>query len=124
MALLVQIWKTKPEVVQAQENEGRMTDAIIRALRAGCRDTRSKAVSLTSITLSFYLLGGFATDRNMFAPILYKALTFVLIDCYLNLELREELLKNFIVLFRDHQNIPIGILCEPFLKQININLEK
>lgn len=100
--MLVQFWKSKPEVIQAQENEGRMTDAIIRALRGACRDTRSKAVSLTAINLSFYLLGGFAGERNMFAPILYKALVFVLIDCYLNLELREELLKNFIQLFRDH----------------------
>ena len=79
-----------------------MTDAIIKALKGGCRDSRSKAVSITSINLSFYLLGGFASDRNMFAPIIYKALTFVLIDCYLNLELREELLKNFIQLFKNH----------------------
>ena len=96
ISLLVLIWKTKPEVVQAQENEGRMTDAIIKVLRNGSRDLRSKAISVTSINMSFFLLSGFATDRNMFAPILYKALTFVLIDCYVNLELREELLKNFI----------------------------
>ena len=96
ISLLVLIWKTKPDVVQAQENEGRMTDAIIKVLRNGSRDLRSKAISVTSINMSFFLLSGFATDRNMFAPILYKALTFVLIDCYVNLELREELLKNFI----------------------------
>jgi hypothetical protein len=55
---------------------------------------------------------------------LYKAMTFVLIESYLNIELRESLLKNFIHLFKAHPNIPVAILCEPLLKQIMINLEK
>jgi hypothetical protein len=64
----------------------------------------------------FTLLDGFAGERNQFAPIIYKALTFILIDSYANLDLREEILKHFIILFQKHQNIPIGILCEPLLK--------
>ena len=52
----------------------------------------------------------------MFAPILYKSMTFVLIESYLSIELRESLLKNFIELFKNHPNIPIAILCEPLLK--------
>lgn len=52
------------------------------------------------MTLTFALLDGFAKDRNMYAPILYKALTFILIDCYHDLELRQEIMKNFVVLFQ------------------------
>jgi len=50
----------------------------------------------------FILLDGFAGERNQFAPIIYKALTFILIDVYMNLDLREEMLKNFIILFQKH----------------------
>ena len=32
----------------------------------------------------FSLLDGFARDRNKYAPILYKALTFILIDVFNN----------------------------------------
>jgi hypothetical protein len=101
-----------------------MTDAIVQALKRGCRDLRSKSIRITSINLMFTLLDGFAGERNQFAPILYKALTFILVDGYANLDVREEMLKHFIVLFQKHQNIPIGILCEPLLKQIQINLDK
>jgi hypothetical protein len=76
----------------------------------------SKGVNQTCIHLAFYLLDTFASERNMFAPILYKSMTFVLIESYLNIEAREALLKNFIQLFKNHPNIPIAILCEPLLK--------
>lgn len=36
----------------------------------------------------------------MYAPIIYKMLTFVLIDCYTNLDFRHEMLKNFTSLFQ------------------------
>jgi hypothetical protein len=67
-------------------------------LKKGCRD-RSKAVSILSMNLMFSLLDSFAVDRNKFAPMLYKALTFIMIDCYSNIELREEMINNFINLY-------------------------
>jgi len=78
----------------------------------------------TSINLSFSLLFDFARDKNKFAPVIYKALTFMLIDGYHNHEIREEMMKNFVTLFTQYQNIPINILCEPLLKLIQINLHK
>ena len=99
---MVQIWKTKPEIVQTAVNDGSKADIIIKILKNGCRDLQSRSVSQTAIQLSFYLLECFATERNMFAPIIYKALTFILIDLYPHLESRETLLKNFIYLFRTH----------------------
>lgn len=49
-----------------------------------------------------------------------------MIECYTGQyqEIREEVIKNFILVFNMHPNIPINILCEPLLKQIQIYLEK
>ena len=65
----------------------------------GCRD-KLKIMSVLSVSLMTALLDQFAKDRNEYAPILYKALTFVLIEQYNNMDLREEILHNFIKLFR------------------------
>jgi hypothetical protein len=72
----------------------------------------------------FNLLFDFARDKNKQAPIIYKALTFMLIECYNFFEQREDLLKNFILLYKLYPNIPINILCEPLLKQVLIYLEQ
>lgn len=52
----------------------------------------------------------------MYAPVLFKAMTFILIDCYGNVELRTEITKHFVMLFREFQGMHIQILCEPLLK--------
>jgi hypothetical protein len=38
----------------------------------------------------------------MYAPILYKTLTFTLIDQFANPDIREELIKNFVIIFKKH----------------------
>ena len=47
----------------------------------------------------FDLLDGFAKGRNMYAPILYKTLTFILIENYPQPDIRDEILSNFDHLF-------------------------
>ena len=93
----------------------------MQVLKKGARD-RFKTVSILSMNLMSSLLLTFSKDRNKYAPIIYKAMTFILIDCYFNQELREEMINNFINLFRVIPTIPIQILCDPLLKQIWINL--
>ena len=75
-------------------------------LKKVCRDG-AKAISILSINLMFSLLDSLAKDRNEFAPIVYNALTYVMVDCYGNLELREEMLNNFINLFANDNSMPI-----------------
>jgi hypothetical protein len=48
-------------------------------LKRGCRD-KSKILRISSTEIMFGLLENFATSRNPFAPILYKSLTFLLIE--------------------------------------------
>ena len=55
----------------------------------------------------FSLLDGFAKGRNMYAPIIYKTLTFILIEHYSHQDVKNEILSNFICIFRKHQTIPI-----------------
>ena len=121
--LLVELWKTYPYEIQSYDNQNGTTEEILRVLRKGCRDG-SKAVSILSMNLMFSLLDSLTYDRNRYAPIIYNALTYVMIDCYGNLELRQEMLNNFINLFTNITSMPIQILCDPLMKQILINLEK
>ena len=64
----------------------------------------------------FSLLDTFSRDKNKYAPLIYKALVFVLVDGYGSLDLRTEMLYNFIFLFKSYPTIPIQILAEPLLK--------
>ena len=68
----------------------------------------------------FTLLSHFSLDRNPFAPVLYKSLTFLLIEFHLDTDLREILTRHFIALFAQLPTIPVAILCEPLLKQIEL----
>ena len=51
-------------------------------------------------------------------------MTFILIEGYPNLELRENMLNIFISVFTQHNSMPINILTDPLLKQIKINIDK
>ena len=110
----------KPDFV---EGEDRYSNAILSSLKKGCRD-RHRDVSILSIGLMSALLNSFAKARNRFAPVIYKAMTFILIEGYPNLELRENMLNIFIGVFTQHYSIPINILTDPLLKQIKINIDK
>lgn len=70
------------------------------------------------------LLITFSKEKNPFAPKIYKALTFFMIENHLDEEIRVEMNNLFISVFKEIPNIPIQILCEPLLKQLQINLEK
>ena len=96
-----------------------MGEEIINLLKKGFRD-KSNILQLTSLSLLFNLLEIFAKDKNNYAPIIYKILTFALIENHADLELREFLIKNFQNIFTSFYNIPIEILLEPLIKQIQV----
>lgn len=78
----------------------------------------------TSITLIFHLLAMLASLKDRAAPQIYKLLTFLLVDSFHHLEVREELLSKFSVLFADNEGIPVSILCDPLLKVYALTLEQ
>jgi hypothetical protein len=119
--MLVHTWRVRPDII---EKNKALSDGIVDALKAGCRDLKSPTLRTSSYYLLFSLLYDFGKERTKFAPTIYHILTYMLIECYSFLEQREDLLKNFILVFQLNPHIPINILCDPLLKQIQIYLEK
>jgi hypothetical protein len=62
-----------------------------------------------------------ATERNRYAAILYKKLTFSLIENFDDIETRDYMENNFMNLFTKFASVPIDILLEPLIKQCNVN---
>lgn len=68
----------------------------------------------------FHLLEEFITEKNSFAPVLYKMLTFSMVENHEDRLLQEFLMMNFIETFRRVSSIPVGILMVPWLKQLRL----
>ena len=81
-------------------------------------------VQYTSICQLFRVLLVFSSERNSFVPIIYKSLIFNFIEYHHDLSIRELMLSNFSYLFKIILSIPVGIMVEPYVKQIQYNLGK
>lgn len=75
---------------------------------------------VVSIELLFRLLDSFSRQSHSSADIIFKTLTFLLIEFYWEVDIREIMLGHFTVLFQEH-NLPIDTVCEPILKQIEVS---
>ena len=81
-------------------------------------------VQFTAICQLFRVLLVFSSERNSFVPIIYKSLIFNFIEYHHDLSIRELMLSNFKYLFKMILSIPVGIMIEPYVKQIQYNLGK
>ena len=118
LVFMAEIWMNRPNFV-GKRLEG-ASDSILHILKKAARDIR-RTLSYISIELMFRLLESFASERHYFAPTIYKTLTFLLVEFYWEIDVRELMLKHFIHLYENFEGIPINILCEPLLKQIEIS---
>ena len=118
LIFLTEMWICKPAYVD--KNLTGASDAILRILKKAARDIR-KTLTVISLELMFRLLTKFATDKHASAPTVYKTLTFLLVEFYWEIDVREIMLQHFIDLYSNFESIPIAILCEPLLKQIEIS---
>lgn len=114
--LMSDLWIYYPGHVEESSD---LSDLILTLLKKGTRD-RSDLVVNSSIVLLFKLLDYFASVKNSFAPIMFKTLTFSCIENHANLGMRELFLRNFGELFNKFQSIPVNILLEPLIKQIQV----
>ncbi|CAD8109737.1 unnamed protein product [Paramecium sonneborni] len=89
-------------------------------MKKGTRDS-SNNLKYFSLNMLFRLLDKLATDRNPYAAVLYKKLTFTLIENYNEIDVREFMLNNFMYLIQKYSSIPIDILIEPLIKQVMLN---
>ena len=90
---------------------------MINILKRAARDIK-QTLATVAIELMFRLLEHFARIKHAQAPTLYKTLTFILVEFYWEVEIRDMMLRHFIYLFKKLDSIPVAILCEPLLKQV------
>ena len=85
--------------------------------KRGARD-KYRPMRLTAIASMCRMLDRFSADKNPQAPIVYRTLIFALIENHQDEVTREMLLTNFLELFDANPNVPIGLVLDPFIKQI------
>lgn len=62
----------------------------------------------------------FSKNKNSYAPIVYKTLTFSFIENYLNVQIKEFIMSNFLIAIEEDENIPLSILLDPLIKQLQV----
>lgn len=95
LSFLADVWELKSERIEENQE---VAQAILTVLKRGCRD-RQRLLRTVSFELMFKLLQHFSVNRNQFAPIIYKSLTFLLIEFHPHVEIREHLMRHFLTLF-------------------------
>ena len=117
ITLLCALWMRFPGKVEAQD---KLAGEVLTALTRATRDSKSNLIQFSTIAKMFGLLDHFSLDRNAYAPILYKTLTFALVENYDKHLLREFILDNFSRTFGREADMPVGILLDPYLKQLQV----
>ena len=84
-----------------------------------CIKSNIENVFSTAIFQTFILMERLGKAKNKYAPQLYKNLVFLFLEEYDNELKRENILEGFEKFFNDNNNIPIDILLEPYLSQLN-----
>ena len=76
LSLLIELWIHFPAKIEEREE---IANNILTCLKRGVRD-KSRLLNLSSISSLFYLLDIFSEERNPYAPIIYKTLTFSVVE--------------------------------------------
>ena len=117
LTLMCELWIRFPNKVEAQDKQAA---EILTALKRAARHSKSNLVQFGTIAKMFGLLDHFSQDRSAYAPILYKSLTFALVENYEKNLVREFILDNFARTFASEPEMPVGILLDPYLKQLQV----
>ncbi|EGR33928.1 hypothetical protein IMG5_030700 [Ichthyophthirius multifiliis] len=120
LQLLVNIWKQFPLYIQEGEY---LQEKILELLKKGTRD-KNQNFQMGCLNKLFDILDFLASDRNPLASLIYKKLTFSLVENHMDITLRDYMLQNFTLTFQKFQTIPTEILLEPLIKQIQISDNK
>lgn len=114
--LLSELWQYLPEILESKE------EVTNHALTMFKRATRDKNSSLQIFAFShlFKLLEKFAEEKKKYAPVIYKTLAFSLVENHQNLMIREFIMKNLLAVYNQYPQIPISIVIDPLIKQIQL----
>ena len=84
-----------------------------------CIKNDSFNIFSTAVAQIFNLMNRFGQIKNKYAPPLYKNIVLLFLELYDNIYKREFFLENFEKFFNNQQEIPIDILLDPYLTQLN-----
>ncbi len=115
--ILAELWMSFPSFVEAKEE---VANHVLTMLKRASRD-KSMAVQVFALARLFRLLETFAVRKNAYAPVIYKALTFSLVENHQSLALREFIMKSLSALYQLQPSIPVGIVVDPLVKQIQLS---
>ena len=116
IGFLCDMWINFPNFIECKED---LSNNMLVIIKRCLRDSK-KSLKVLIYGQMFNLLSVFANSKNSFAPILYKTLTFALIENFNEEKIREFVLNNFSVLFKEVASIPLTILLEPYIKQAQV----
>ena len=119
LIFLTEIWLARTDFIDNQMAQG-TNHSILNILKRAARDVK-QTLSTVSIELLFRLFENFAVSKNKIAPTIYKTLTFILVEFYWEVDTRDLMLRHFMYIFKKIEQIPVAILCEPLLKQVQIS---
>ncbi|CAD8059186.1 unnamed protein product [Paramecium sonneborni] len=105
------------EVLRNSKLDESLSNTIIALLKKGSRD-KSQSLSLLCLNHLFKLLNEFSIQKNNQAPLIYKNLTLALVENHDNQQIREFILNNFIQIFSTLESIPINLVLENMIKQL------
>jgi len=120
LSFLVETWFLEPKIVQGCQTpiDGlSLSEYSLKMLGKACRD-KSISLRLSSLALVFKLLSHFAELKNPHAPLIYKSLTFSLLENFSDDVTREFILSNLASIFETVPSIPVAIAVEPLVKQM------
>jgi hypothetical protein len=116
LVFLSDIWCSKPDFVDSRPD---MSSGILTILKRSCRD-KDKLLRIIAYEHIFRLFTTFAKDKVSHAPMIYKSITFLLVEYHMDIELREQMVVHFMSIFTEFAMIPISICVDPFVKQIQM----
>lgn len=115
--ILCEIWRQTSIIDLSEEYSSR----VIKTFEKISRE-KSVLLKISCLSRFFNLLEHLAESRNSFAPVVYKIITFSLVENFSELETKEFIMSNFITLF-SRVDIPLKILLEPLAKHLTISAE-
>ena len=112
--MLCDIWELYPNFV---ENQQGLANHILLLIKKAIRD-QHKSLKMVALTYLFRLLSKFAAEKNNYAPIIYKILTFSLVEHHEDISVREHILINFCDVLERFSSMPLEVIVDPLAKLI------
>lgn len=113
LGFLCDVWLKFAKYIEQHEDSA---NSILTVIKRACRE-KSRMLKIICYGRLFLLLSEFSKYKNSYAPIIYKTLTFALVENYSNDRVREFLLNNFLYVMEEIPGLPIGVILEPYIKQ-------